>query len=60
MRNIIEKIKLIYRRFKVKRICKDIDWGKRVLLLAQTEEQERLARNYIDICYYELLDLDIN
>lgn len=61
MRNLIEKIKLNYRRGRVRRICEDIDWAKGELLKPYCDENlKRLALNYIDLCYEDLKDININ
>jgi hypothetical protein len=49
------------RRDRVTNLCKEIDWAKGELLMPYCDnKQERLAKQYIDICSYELLDIDIN
>lgn len=60
MRNLIEEVLIRFRRNRIENICKDIDWAKEQLLSARNEEEENFARHYIDICNYELLDIDIN
>lgn len=61
MRNLIEKIKLIYRRNKVRKICEDIDWAKGELLKPYCDENlKNLALNYIELCYEDLKGININ